>query len=139
MKPIGALSKTTGCPVETIRYYEKIGLLVAPSRTEGGHRLYSENNVKRLNFILRARDLGFSLEDVGALLELSGDHAKPCRDVLMIAAHQLSAVKSKIEKLVSLEEALNRLATSCTSCCPNANAPECSIIDALDGKEVRLK
>ena len=136
MKAIGALSKATGCPIETIRYYEKIGLLIAPSRTEGGHRLYNDSHVQRLNFILRARELGFTLEDVGALLKLSSDDAKPCRDVLSIATQQLNSVKCKIEKLVSLEAVLSRLATSCASCCPNANAPECSIIDALDGKEI---
>ena len=85
--PIGMLSRRTGCKIETIRYYEKIGLLSAPARSDGGHRLYGHGHLMRLGFVRRARELGFTLDEIRALLErgkaLESDqtcpHARPTR------------------------------------------------------------
>src|SRR3546814_8957570 len=77
--PIGMLSRRTGCNIETIRYYEKIGLLPAPARSDGGHRLYGHGHLMRLGFVRRARELGFTLDEIRALLRLAEDRDRPCR------------------------------------------------------------
>jgi len=90
---IGVLSHLTFCKIETIRYYEKIGIFPIPPGTEGGHRIYSEKNLKRIVFIRRGRDLGFSLEDIRALLRLvdGGDHT--CGQVQKITLHHLENIR----------------------------------------------
>ena len=75
---IGALSRRTGVNIETVRYYERIGLLPPPARSEGGHRLYGGGHLMRLNFVRRARDLGFTLDEIRALLELAEKRDRPC-------------------------------------------------------------
>ncbi len=124
---IGALSKRTGRNIETIRYYEKIGLLPAPPRTEGGHRIYDEDRVKRLAFIRRSRELGFTLNQVRELLGLVDEGDYGCGDVQEITLGHLSDVKRKISDLKRLERVLKNMAAEC----PGGTVPECPIIDAL--------
>ena len=93
---IGLLSTQTNCKIETIRYYEKIGIFPKPPRTEGGHRIYSENHLKRLVFIRRGRELGFSLEDIRALLKLIDGGGHTCQQVEAITLHHLGNVHQKI-------------------------------------------
>lgn len=90
--PIGQLAARSDCKVPTIRYYERIGLLDASPRTEGGHRIYGEDEVKRLVFIRRSRELGFSLEAVRSLLDLSTDRDRSCAEVDAIASEHLDEV-----------------------------------------------
>ncbi len=93
---IGELARRTGCNIDTIRYYEKIGVLGSPVRTEGGFRVYRTDDVRRLSFIRRARELGFPLEEVRAMLPLSDERAQPCVEVQQIAVGHLADVRSKI-------------------------------------------
>src|SRR5213593_3574869 len=82
---IGRLSKHTGTNIETIRYYERVGLLPAPARSPGGYRLYETDHLKRLNFIRRARTLGFSIGEVRTLLRLADERKRPCAEVRVVA------------------------------------------------------
>ncbi len=124
---IGQLSKQTGCKVETIRYYEKAGLLPAPPRTAGGHRLYDSAHAQRLGFIRRSRELGFSLDDIRALLRLADGGEYNCGKVKVITLHHLESVKDKIRDLRKLERTL----TAISSECEGGIAPSCPIIEAL--------
>jgi MerR family transcriptional regulator, mercuric resistance operon regulatory protein len=91
---IGELSRLTGVHIETIRYYERLGMLAVPSRTAGGRRLYEHGHVRALAFIRRARELGFALEEIRALVELSGSEPASCAEVRKIASHHLEDVSS---------------------------------------------
>jgi len=128
---IGALSGLTHCKIETIRYYEKIGIFPEPPRTEGGHRTYNENHLKRLVFIRRGRELGFSLEDIRALLKLvdGGDHT--CGQVQKITLHHLENVQQKILDLKKLEDILAGISSQCEG----GVVPECPILNALFEKK----
>ncbi len=128
---IGELSSTTGCPIETIRYYEKQKLLQEPPRTDGGHRLYNHHHQQRLNFILRARSLGFTLEKTRDLLSLSVDNHRSCSEALALVECNLAEVNDKIAALQRIKDSLSLMARSCRSCCSSAKAPDCTIVDAL--------
>lgn len=123
---IGGLSKLTGCNIETIRYYEKIDLLPAPLRTEGGHRLYPNSLQRRLVFICKARSLGFTLEEVRNLLDLT-DGSYSCDEVKHVVLGHLSVVKKKIEELARLQTSLESLAAQCKG----GDLPDCAAIDSL--------
>src|SRR5919108_5602416 len=110
---IGALSERTGVNIETIRYYERIGLLPTPPRSAGRHRLYDEPHRQRLVFIRRARELGFSLDEVRALLGLSGGHDLTCREVNALTLHHIGSIRDKIRDLRRLERTLSDLADRC--------------------------
>lgn len=125
---IGALSGRTGVNIETARYYEKIGLVPPPARTEGGHRAYEEAHVARLTFIRRARELGFTLDEVRSLLRLvDGGHAHTCSDVQAVAVAHLEDVRKKIRDLKRLERTLGGI----VSRCEGGTVPECPIVEAL--------
>ncbi len=100
---IGPLSRQTGCKVETIRYYEKIGLMPKPPRTEGGHRLYGQDHLKRLSFIRRSRELGFKLEQVRNLLSLVDGDGFTCDEVKEMTLRHAGDVRQKIADLRMLE------------------------------------
>lgn len=123
---IGSVSKTTGCNIETIRYYEKIGLLDKPGRTPGGNRTYQKRHVQQLKFILRARKLGITLSEIDTLLSLSADNAKDCNAAQLIAEKHLLDVQTKIKDLRKLEKVLSNLASECQavgeSGCPILNS-----------------
>ncbi len=128
---IGLLSKQTGCKIETIRYYEKIGILPKPPRTEGGHRIYSEDHLKRLVFIRRGRELGFSLGDIRALLKLIDGGGYTCGQVEAITLHHLGNIRQKILDLEKLEKILAEVSSQCGG----GVVPECPILDALFEKK----
>src|SRR5712691_237457 len=124
---IGALSKHTGTNIETIRYYERVGLLPAPARTAGGYRLYGTDHLKRLNFIRRARVLGFSLAEVRKLLTLADQRRRSCAEVREVAAAHLEDVKGKIADLKAMERVLADTIARCEA----GSGSHCPMIDAL--------
>ena len=123
----GELAKVTGCNLETIRYYEKIGIMPDPPRSVKGYRSYDDTHVKRLKFVMRSRDLGFTLEEVRGLLGLVDDQSRTCAEVQIIAEDHLSDVQTKIADLQRIERVLSETVARCTG----DAAPECAVIDAL--------
>lgn len=113
MLSIGTLSKRSGVKIPTIRYYESVGVISAPTRTLGNQRRYAPDDLSRLHFIKHARDLGFSIEAIRELIDLSGHSDKSCIDADTIAKNQLAEVRSKIRKLKKLEKELSRIAAGC--------------------------
>jgi Cu(I)-responsive transcriptional regulator len=126
-RSIGSLARATGTKVETIRYYERIGLWPAPVRTRGNYRSYDESHLARLSFIRRARDLGFSLDQVRDLLRLADDRDRPCEAVDVIARQHLDAVERKIADLAALRDELADLIGQCG----RGTIAECRIIETL--------
>ena len=126
----GELAKQSGCNLETIRYYENIGLLKPPERTATGHRLYSPGDQARLGFILRGRDLGFSIEELKSLFSLVDSHDYSCGEVQDLTSNHLASVRSKIADLRRLEQTLAEVSARCEG----GNVPECPIIDTLFGR-----
>ncbi|PCJ60368.1 MAG: transcriptional regulator [Rhodospirillaceae bacterium] len=124
---IGELSRKTGVNIETIRYYERIGVLSKPPRSEGGHRIYAEEHLKRLTFVHRARELGFALAEIRALLSLAdgGDYA--CDEVRDMTRHHLRAVRRRITDLRRMARVLRDVVAECEG----GNVPDCPILDAL--------
>ena len=125
---IGGLSESTGVNVETIRYYERIRLLPPPPRSAGRHRLYDDAYRQRLVFIRRARELGFSLGEVRALLGLGGGHDMTCAVVKSLTQHHVAAIREKVRDLKRLERTLSGLAARCQG----DTVPDCPILDALN-------
>lgn len=128
---IGDLARATDTAVETIRFYEKIGLLPKPARTSGNYRAYAAEHLRRLSFVRRARDLGFSLDQVRELLSLADDRDRSCASVDAIARQHLGEVDRKIEDLVALRRELGSLVSQCG----RGSISDCRIIEAL-GPEV---
>jgi Cu(I)-responsive transcriptional regulator len=124
---IGDLAKATDTKVETIRYYERIRLLAAPARTGGNYRAYSSEDLNRLSFVRRARDLGFSIEQVRTLLDLSDQKERSCEAVDAIAREHLAEVERKIADLTSLRRELKGLIGQCRQ----GTIAECRIVEAL--------
>lgn len=124
---IGALAKATGTKVETIRWYEQVGLLPAADRTPGNYRTYEARHLARLSFIRRARDLGFSLDRVRALLDLAEDRERSCDAVDLIARDHLAEVDRKIADLQALRGELNTLIGGCR----HGKVAECRIVEVL--------
>jgi MerR family transcriptional regulator, mercuric resistance operon regulatory protein len=125
---IGELSRLTGVNIETIRYYERIGMLPAPPRSQAGRRIYGADERRVLAFIRRARELGFSLNEVRALLALGAPGDATCADVERIASAHLDDVRSKIADLKKLERVLADAVSRCTG----DTAPVCAVLDVLD-------
>lgn len=125
--PIGRLAASTGCKIQTIRYYEDIGLLPAPERSRGNQRRYTANHTARLAFIRHARELGFSLDDIRQLLDLADDPNRSCEDADALARHHLAEVRSRIRRLQSLEAELARMARF--NC--RGRVAKCRVIEVL--------
>lgn len=125
---IGELSRRSGCNIETIRYYERIGVLPRPPRSASRYRLYGRDDVNRLTFVRRARELGFSLDEVRALLALSADQGREtCVEVRELAVGHLADVRAKIADLRAMERAL----TDAVRRCDTGEPAGCPLIDAL--------
>ncbi|WP_315778481.1 MULTISPECIES: helix-turn-helix domain-containing protein [unclassified Bradyrhizobium] len=124
---IGDLAKRTGTKVETIRYYERIGLLPVPARTEGNYRTYDNDQLGRLSFIRRARDLGFSIDQVRDLLDLADQRDRSCEAVDVIAGQHLAEIERKIADLVALRDEL----ADVIGRCKHGTVADCRIIEAL--------
>jgi MerR family mercuric resistance operon transcriptional regulator len=125
--PIGALSKSTGVNIETIRYYERISVMPKPPRSAAGHRVYNAEHFKRLGFIKRSRELGFTLDEVRALLSLvdGGDYS--CDEVRALTLKHRAGVRKKIKDLRRLETILTEISAKCVG----GDIPDCPIIEAL--------
>ncbi len=132
---IGDLAGATGTKVETIRYYERIGLLPEPARTEGNYRAYASAHMKRLSFIRRARSLGFSLDQIRALLALADDDDRSCADVDAIARQHLEEIDSKLAHLTALRGELDHMLRQCQT----GTIAECRIIEALSPSQNNAK
>ena len=128
MLPIGALAKRTGLTAEGIRFYERKGILPQPARTAGGRRLYSRHEQRRLGFVRRARDLGFTLEEVRGLLRLADEaRAGGCAEARDLARGHLADIRTKIAELRRMERALSDMVARCGE----SGALECPLIEAL--------
>lgn len=124
---IGNLAEQTNCKIQTIRFYEQIGLLKPPARTEGNQRRYGTDSVKRLQFIRHARDMGFDVDDIRELLRLSAHPEENCQSAEEIARRHLSSVRDRIKKLRKLEKELARVTENCTC----QKIAECRVIEVL--------
>ena len=124
---IGQLATRTKTLVETIRYYEKAGVLEQPRRTPGGYREYENSHLQRLTFVRRCRDLGFSLAEVRSLLRLANQTDDRCDSVCSIASRHLDEVRAKLSGLRRLERSLVRLKTSCKG----GRIEDCRILESL--------
>ena len=124
---IGELARRAGYAVQTVRYYEQIGLMPEPPRTEGGQRRYSDDLARRLLFIRHARDLGFAVEDIRSLLDLAARPEQSCASVDAIAETHLAAIDAKIASLKTLRGEISRM----LKCCTKTQIAECRIIDGL--------
>jgi len=121
------LARLTGCNLETIRYYENIGVLPEPPRTSKNYRAYDDTHVARLRFVMRSRDLGFTLEEIRDLLGLVDGRAGTCADVQILATRHIGSVRAKITDLQRIEKVLSETVAKCTG----DEVPECAVIDAL--------
>jgi MerR family mercuric resistance operon transcriptional regulator len=121
------LARATGCNIETIRYYETIGVMPDPPRGRNGYRSYSKDHVRRLRFVTRARDLGFSLEEIRGLLSLVDSRSQTCAEVEGIASAHLKHLQNRIADLQRIERALSNTVAQCS----RAEVPDCPVLDAL--------
>jgi MerR family mercuric resistance operon transcriptional regulator len=121
------LAKLTGCNLETIRYYENIGVMSEPPRSAKNYRSYDEAHVTRLNFVMRARDLGFKLEEIRDLLALVDGGIQTCGEVQAVATRHLKNIRTKITDMRRIERVLSDTVSQCTG----NDVPECAVIDAL--------
>jgi MerR family mercuric resistance operon transcriptional regulator len=130
---IGQLAERSGVNIETIRYYERVELLPRPPRTVSGRRLFGMNDLRILVFVRRARELGFSLDEIRTLLRLGGPEKASCREVREIATLRLESVRSKLRDLKRLE----RLLATTVARCTGRTAPDCPVLDILDVERVK--
>jgi DNA-binding transcriptional MerR regulator len=124
---IGGVSKATGVKVPTIRYYEGIGLLPSPPRTDGNRRSYDRADMDRLTFIRHSRELGFEIEEIRTLLSLQDHPNQSCEEADAIASRHLVAVKQKIASLTALQHELERMVDGCS----HGRVESCKVIDIL--------
>ncbi len=129
---IGQVAKHSGIGLETLRFYERKGLIAEPPRTDSGYRQYPEEVVGRIRFIRRAKELGFTLKEISELLSLRVDPDTTCADVRKQTELKLADVGEKIRALQRIKTALKKLAASCVGTGP---ASECPILEALDSQE----
>lgn len=127
MMNIGQASKASGVSAKMIRHYEELGLFAHPQRTEAGYRLYSDETVHTLQFIRRARDLGFSLDNIHDLVGLWHDKGRSSRDVRAMAKEHIAALDEKIAALLTMKATLSEL----VDCCRGDDRPDCPILASL--------
>ena len=121
------MSQETGVNIETIRYYERIGIMPKPDRTEGGNRQYNHDQLKRLFFIRRCRELGFRIEEIRELLQMVDGDNFLCGEVHAMTMDHLNSVKKKLSDLRRLEKSLKTMAAECSK----GDVPNCPVIDTL--------
>lgn len=126
---IGRLAKQAGVNVETIRFYEREGLVKTPARSAAGYRQYSTDAVRRIQFIRRAKDLGFTLKEIAGLLALQAKPGVTCADVRERAQHKIEDIRGRIDTLKRMHAALEKLVNECSGRGP---ITECPILDAMD-------
>ena len=127
---IGEASRRTGVSAKMIRYYEETGLLPPAHRHESGYRIYGENDIRRLQFVRRARDFGFSMDQIKELLDLWSDKSRASAEVKEITLAHVAALGARIAELTALRDALRHLADQCHG----DEHPDCPILDDLVGK-----
>lgn len=134
MKPltIGALAKEAGVNLETVRFYERRGLLPQPPRSQAGYRMYTSDAARRLRFIKRAQELGFSLKEIEELLSLRLSPRATSAQVRTHAKNKIKDIEAKIHTLEAMKQSLSRLISECPGCAP---VSECPILDSLAGEE----
>ncbi len=125
---IGEAATVSGCHIETIRYYERLGLLPRPMRTSSGYRTYRPEEVDRLRFIARGRELGFSLDEIRSLLTLADDPTLSCRDVDQLARYHLADIQARVRELRRIALELERTIASCAG----GKRGRCAILGALN-------
>jgi MerR family mercuric resistance operon transcriptional regulator len=123
----GELARRTGCNLETVRYYENIGLLPEPPRSANAYRIYDDAHIRRLRFVLRARELGFAIEEIRGLLQLADCGHQTCAAVKARTVKHLSDVRAKIADLRRIE----RVLATTTAACSGDDVPECPVLAAL--------
>ena len=128
---IGEASRLSGCHIETIRYYERVGILSPTARSESGYRCYADHHIQQLRFILHARELGFSLDDIRELLSLKEQPDLSCQAVDSITEKHLHGIRNRIRHLESLARELRRISASCSG----GHIAECRILEALQSRE----
>ncbi|MDD9744873.1 MULTISPECIES: MerR family transcriptional regulator [Marinovum] len=121
------LARLTGCNLETIRYYETVGLMPEPPRSPAGHRRYGAVHVERLGFIMRARELGFSMAEIRGLLAMVDRGSHSCAEVEKMGRHHLAAVRAKIRDLQNIEAVLAETIAQCSG----SRTPECPLLEVL--------
>src|SRR5580704_9604607 len=126
---IGKVARRAGVGVETIRFYERLGLLAAPIRKDSGYRLYPEHVLGRIRFIKRAKELGFSLKEIKELLELWRNSSAPCDDVCEKAQAKIANIEGKIAMLTKMKQALSELFAACQV---RISLADCAILDFLE-------
>ncbi|MEQ8639370.1 MAG: helix-turn-helix domain-containing protein [Alphaproteobacteria bacterium] len=127
MLTIGTLAQKTGTKVQTVRYYEQIGLMPDPGRTEGGQRRYGDADLDRLSFIRHARQLGFTLAAIRELLDLSDHPNRPCHEADAIARRQLKQVEQRLARLEALRAELKRMVHDCAG----GRTADCRVLEVL--------
>ena len=133
---VGVLAERSGVGVETIRFYEREGLLPAPARSSAGYRMYAQETVERVRFIRRAKELGFTLEEILELLALKVTHGKSCHSVRNRALAKLGDMDRKLKDLRQMRKALNAVVQRCSG---EEGIDDCTILDALSTGPVRPK
>ena len=129
---IGRLAKEAGVNLETVRYYERRGLLPRPPRSESGYRLFPDEAVRRLRFIRRAQELGFSLKEIRELLSLRVSRTANRSDVRRRAEAKIADIEAKVKSLESMKKTLRKLTKDCDGCVP---VSKCPILESLDGED----
>ena len=129
---IGEIAKRAGIGLETVRFYERKGLIEEPPRTDSGYRQYPEDVVARLRFISRAKDLGFSLKEIAELFSLRVDPDTTCADIKRRAEAKITTMEEKIRSMQGIQRALTKLAASCSGTGP---AGDCPILETLESQE----
>ncbi len=127
---VGKLAKEAGINIETIRYYENIGLMPKPKRTESGYRIYSGNDLKRLLFIRRAKELGFTLKETAELLNIKVESKNTCGDVKRLAEKKIKNVEQKINDLKKIRDVLEKLVHQCVN--EEITKDECPILETIE-------
>ena len=132
---IGTVAQQAGVNIETLRYYERKGIVPKPPRTSSNYRVYPEETVRRVRIVKRAQELGFSLNEIKELLALRATRGATCDDARRQALHKIGDIEKKIQTLQAMKDALHKLVKECAS----ANAPvsDCPILEALDSNGKR--
>lgn len=128
---IGDLARCTGTNPPTIRFYEGVGLMPVPARRDSGQRAYGDEDVRRLTFIRRCREFGFSIEQVRSLVGLTQDRGRSCTEARDLAQQHLAAVRDKLAELKALERSFVALVISCDTACVGGPGPDCVILEEL--------